>query len=118
MNIAYFFLGRVKISADFDNMTSLLNLCMYYKIPYSDFKIEGDRVTICFRAAGYRILEKEAQARGIEYKVEKKDGIPFIALKYKYRYGIMLGFILSLTLIILSQRFIWSIDVTGNERIG
>ena len=117
MNTVNFFLGKVKIKADFENTTSLLNLCMYYKIPYSDFKASSDGVSMCFTAPDYKKFEKESLAREIKFSVVERKGIPFIFERYKYRHGIVLGVILAIALVIVSQRFVWSIDVTGNESL-
>jgi len=117
MNLSYFFLGSVTVSADYNNITSLLNLCMYYSIPYSDFQALADRVTMRFRIKAYQKMKKEAQARGIPYNVEKKSGLPFWLDRYKYRFGLSLGILLALALVFASHRFIWDIDVTGNEKM-
>ena len=117
MNISYFFLGVVKVCADYANITPLLNLCMYQKIPYSDFHADSDKVTMCFRLFAFRKLKKEAEARGIIFTVAEQRGLPFILGKYKYRFGLFLGIICAATLIFISQRFIWEIEVVGNEKL-
>lgn len=117
MNPSYFFLGSVTVSADYDSITPLLNLCMYYCIPYSDFKAQRDRVTMTFRLSAFKKMKKEAEARGIAYNVEKKRGIPIFLEKYKYRVGIYLGLVCALALIVCSHRFVWDIEVTGNESV-
>lgn len=117
MNIAYFLLGSVKISADYENATALLNLCMYLSIPYTEFRTAPDRVTMRLRLFAFRKLKREATARGIEYKIEKKDGIPVMLARYKYRFGIFVGALLSVVMVITAQSFVWNIEVTGNEKL-
>ncbi len=117
MNPSYFFLGAVTVSADYENITPLLNLCMYLCIPYSDFTARSDRVTMVFRLAAFKKMQREADARGIFFKVEKRRGAPVFLEKYKYRFGIYLGLICALALIFLSHRFVWDIEVTGNESV-
>lgn len=117
MNPSYFFLGAVTVSADYENITPLLNLCMYYCIPYSDFTSKSDRVTMVFRLAAFKKMQKEADARGIIYTVERKRGVPVFLEKYKYRFGIYLGLICAFALIFLSHRFVWDIEVKGNETV-
>ena len=117
MNISYYTLGAVRISADYRNSTSLLNLCMYLDIPYSCFKAEPDRVTMCLRLFSYKKLEREAKKRNIEYRVEKKFGIPVFFLRYKYRFGLYLGVLLSVLTVIAAHSFVWDIEVTGNQRL-
>ena len=76
MNISYFICGYVTIKADYDNITPLLNLCMYYCIPYSDFTAETDGVLLTLRLSAKKKLEKEAKERGIEFQAVKKAAFP------------------------------------------
>lgn len=117
MNISYFICGYVTIKANYDNITPLLNLCMYYCIPYSDFKTESDGVYLTLRLSAEKKLEKEAKARGIEFDTVKKGGIPTLLSRYKHRYGIAMGMLIAAALIFFSHRFVWDIEVTGNESI-
>lgn len=117
MNPSYFFLGAVRVSVDYQNVTPLLNLCMYYCIPYSDFRAESDRVTMVFRLAAFKQMKKEAVSRGIIYKIEKMRGLPVFLAKYKFRVGIYLGLVCAIALVFFAHRFVWDIEVTGNENI-
>ncbi len=117
MNLSYYFLGSVEISVDYTNITPLLNLCMYQSIPYSDFHADSDKVTMRLRLTAYKRLEKEAMARGIEFKVIRNQGLPFILGRYRYRFGLFLGILCAAAMILLSQRFIWEIDIVGNESL-
>ncbi|MBR4032872.1 MAG: sporulation protein YqfD [Clostridia bacterium] len=117
MNISYFICGYVTIKANYDNITPLLNLCMYYCIPYSDFRAETDGVLLTMRLSAKKKLEREAKARGIEFETVKKGGIPTLLSRYKHRYGIAMGMLIAAALIFFSHRFVWDIEVTGNESI-
>ena len=117
MNPTYFFLGCVTVKADYDNIAALLNLCMYYCIPYTDFTAESDGVSLTFRLADLRKIKKEASARGIEYEIIRKGGLPRFFDRYKYRFGIFLGIVFAALIVFLSERFVWDINVVGNESI-
>ena len=117
MNIAYFFLGAVTVSADYKNAMEILNICMFYKIPYANFRSDESGVSLCFKASGFNTFKKIAKKQGVTFDVISQKGIPFLFEKYKYRFGIFAGIIISLVLIFLSQRFIWSVNVTGNEKL-
>ncbi len=90
---------------------------MYYGIPYSDFQALPDKVTMCFRVSAFKKMRKEADERGICYRVEKRGGLPYLLLRYKYRFGLSLGILLAIALIFVSHQFIWDINVTGNQRM-
>ena len=118
LNPVYFLCGSVKVKTDLDNATALLNLCMYYCIPYTDFHpIEGG-VELTFRYSSFKRIEREAEARGIAVEVVKRGGIPMIFSRYRYRFGIFLGAILATVLICFSESFIWDINVVGNETVS
>ena len=117
MNISYFICGYATLKADYGSITPILNLCMYYCIPYSDFRAESDAVYLTMRLSAKRRLERLAKEQGIELEIVKNGGIPQILSRYKYRYGIAIGMLLAAALIFLSHRFVWDIEVTGNESI-
>lgn len=117
MNPSYIILGSVTVAADYENVTALLNMCMHLAIPYSDFKSYSDRVTVTFRLSEFKKFKREAKAREICYKVEKKRGLPIFLAKYKYRFGIWLGLLCAAALVLSSHLFIWDIEVTGNENV-
>lgn len=117
MNLAYFICGSVIVFADYEQIVPILNLCMYYCIPYDDFKSTENGVSLRFRLSAFRKLKKEAHARGFEFEVKKMQGIPSILERYKHRYGILLGVTMACALVFLSQQFVWDIDVVGNEKI-
>ena len=117
MNIAYFFCGSVTVFSDYDHIASVLNLCMYYCIPYTDFTTRQDGVAVRMRFSAFKKFKHEADARGIAYKIEKRQGIPAVTERYRHRYGIAIGAILAVALIALSHMFVWDVEVTGNSAL-
>ena len=117
MNPTYLFLGGVTVRADMNNITPLLNLCMYYSFTYTDFHVVNDGVELTFRRTVMKKLTAEARSRGIEFKIVKKLGLPAFFERYKYRFGIFLGIVFATALVVLSESFIWDIEVTGNEGV-
>jgi similar to stage IV sporulation protein len=69
------------------------------------------------RFSAFGKFKREADARGIQYKVEKKRGIPAVAERYRRRYGIVVGVILAVALVFLSHMFVWDVEVTGNKTL-
>ena len=117
MNPSYFFCGSVTVKADNENVTALLNLCMYHCIPYTDFTPTDSGILLSFRLSAWHRLKKEAEARGICFETVEKRGIPAVFQRYKHRIGFLLGFLMAAVLVFLSQRFVWDIEITGNERL-
>ena len=57
------------------------------------------------------------EAEKIKSKIKEK-GIPIIIKKYKKRKGLLIGVIFIFTIIFTLSKFIWKIDVIGNQNIG
>lgn len=117
MRLIYLLLGSVTVSVSLESATDVLNLCMQYLIPYTDFRVEGDCVCLTFRLRGYGKLKREAEARGIVFSVVRHHGLPHLLSRYRYRFGIVVGGILALALIFLAHNVVWDVRVTGNERV-
>ena len=117
MNPGYFFLGSVKIFTDYDNAAPLLNLCMYYCIPYTHFTTVSGGVELIFRYSAFKKFKSEADARGIAFTILKKRGLPALIDRYKLRIGAFAGILIAIFLVVASQSVIWDIDVVGNESI-
>ena len=114
MKMVNFLLGKIKIKADYDNITEILNICMCSKLQYSEFRVESDGVSMCFTFKDFKTMQKLALERNIHYEICESKGIPSIFSRYRYRFGIILGIVLATVVIIASQMFVWSIDVSGN----
>ena len=117
MNPSYFFLGGVKIFADYDNAASILNLCMDYCIPYTRFTPTAEGLEMVIRYSSFKKFKKEADARGIAFTVLKRRGLPALVDRYKLRIGAFVGILIAAVLVVASQSVIWDIDVVGNETI-
>ena len=59
MRLIYLLLGSVTVSVSLESATDVLNLCMQYLIPYTDFRVEGDCVCLTFRLRGYGKLKRQ-----------------------------------------------------------
>ncbi len=62
-------------------------------------------------------IAKAAEAQGIELTLSAKKGLPFLAARYRKRYGLILGFLTGLFLLFYSQLFVWQINIEGNKSI-
>lgn len=115
MNAFLFFFGGKRIAADAQNATALLDLCMERGISYTDFSYD-DSGAVSFACSGRAasVLEKLCVARGVQIEVLSAFGLPYLCYRYRKRAGILLGTLLSIALMILSQSYVWDVRVTGN----
>lgn len=63
------------------------------------------------------LLERILSSRKITAKRLRDHGLEPILHRYRHRYGIPVGIGMFITILWLSGRFIWSMDVVGNENI-
>ena len=75
---------------------------IFIKIPYRDFK----------KVAAI------AEELHIEISIERRYGLPYLASKYRARWGIPVGVLLFLAINYILSGFVWTIDVAGNDMIS
>ena len=117
MNITYFCLGYAEVFAEGECALDLINLCMKYHLPYGKTQQSESGVTFLFRLGRLKALKALCAREGIEISVGKVGGLPIWLNARRHRYGLMLGVISALFLVIFMQNFIWRIDVVGNKSI-
>lgn len=96
-----------------------LNLCLRYGFNYFDIKIDEEKRTAQLKVSSIEIKNILTACRiwQIRVKTVSRHGAPEKMLKYKGRYGILVGFIFAILLFALSQSVIWRIDVMGNDNL-
>lgn len=118
MNIVYLLLGYVDMYVKKEDAVMLLNLCMYYSIPYSRFDYNDDGgISMRFRLSHYKKIKSECESRGIEICEKGKGGIPVAFYKHRKRSGLITGAVLSIIMIVIFEGFLWDINVSGNTTI-
>ncbi len=118
MGLINFFRGSVKISGNNKEILSLASEMTKRNIPYSALQTEGADELV-FRTS----YDKRGQ---VEYLCAKLGirpeittlGLPHIVSLYKKRIGLLAGAVVALLLILISDMFIWSFEVVGNERLS
>ena len=117
MNITYKIFGYAIIKAGVDEVLSLLNLCLENKLPYGRMKQTDDGVEFLFRLSSLGVLEYLCARSEITISVLERGGLPVWISKRKKRMGLWLGIICAMMLVIMSQSFLWRVEVVGNERM-
>ena len=117
MNFPLFLFGYRTVETDADHAAALLNECMQAKLTLSDFEAtaEGD---IRFRvgALSGKRLERVCKKEKIPVKVTA-GGFPHHLGRFFHRKGLLVGLLFGVFLLILSQKFVWSVRVSGNEKL-
>ena len=114
-----FITGYLTISVEGYYIERFINSCMSKKILLWNLKRE--KSSFLYANIGinsFKKIRKIAKETKCRIQVKEKKGIPFVLNRYKKR---KLFFVLLLLLIIVifcSSKFIWNIQVIGNEKIN
>ncbi|MBP3314415.1 MAG: sporulation protein YqfD [Clostridia bacterium] len=113
-----FLIGYRVYSSDRDSVKRLVDLCRNENIPYRDIEFTDDRASVVISFFYSFRLEKRARELDIPLVLISSHGIPAIAMRYRHRYGLFVGILLSLALIILSGSVIWDIRIDGERKLS
>lgn len=117
MRLFNFFLGSVRLTFSCECAAEIMNICMRHSIAYKNVRDDTEHFVIEARLIEAKRLIKLCKEAGIEIKAKKLLGLPALIYRYRNRYGIFLGVILSIIMIIASQAFLWDVRIEGNEQI-
>ena len=112
-----FFRGTLEFQVDGKYLERFLNLAARSRIPIWDGKRESQSFS------GKTLIRNEQQLKEISEKVQlqwsssKTIGIPKIKYNYRRRIGVGIGTTIVAIFLLLSQQFVWRIEVKGNENI-
>ncbi len=113
------FLGYYEMEISLSRIEDFLNICLRYSLKYYDYEIKENekRVKITVPAASYKRFIAACKVWQIKVWRNKRFGLLEKLSKYRGRWGILVGALVSILLFVLAQSVIWRIDVIGNERL-
>lgn len=113
-----YFRGYVIIKIEGLTLEKFINLAIAKNILLWDIS-RLDYTTLKAKASisGFKALRDVVQKVGCRVSIIEKSGYPFFIRKFKYRKMFAMGLVISLTLVVFFTSFIWSIEITGNEKI-
>lgn len=118
MSVSLFFFGGRRIRVPKEFRTDVLNLCLLYGESPVRMEAEADgAISFTLPVSSARALVREARARGMELEVRGAFGIPSLLCRLLRRPGLFAGAVLGLLLLLLSGRFVWAVEVKGNETV-
>lgn len=65
-----------------------------------------------------RLSRYKKALKNVKYELSDIRGLPAYFIKYRKRYGIIFGFLLSFIYIILASSIVWNVKIDGNETIS
>lgn len=119
MNAVLFLSGYRRVSTDRENAAALLSLCLTEGISYAGFENESDGgISFCVSLTTAKRLFSLCGRRQIAVTVSHGEGLPCLLWRYRRRAGLMLGALIAVVLLVISQRFVWDVRVKGNEMMS
>lgn len=112
MRIDHYALGYRKISVADDERARALNILVKRGMSCK-MRIDGSFYVSLLNAKRY-----ENALAGVKHTVSDVCGIPAFFLKYRKRYGIIVGFLIAFVYILASTFFVWDIRIEGNETLS
>lgn len=117
MSIFGFFFGEVTVKGEARDAARILNLCMELDVPFrKNWRAEGSFFLALSLADREKLLRASAD-RGLFLSEVKRSGIPQICYRYRHRVGLFVGFLLVSVMVLYSSQLVWSVRITGNERL-
>ncbi len=106
----------LKVKADKDGFAWILNLLFANEIAFWGEKIVGDEMTFCVFLRDAKRLSEAQNAK--EITVLSQHGVPSLLHRYRRRFGVLAGLFCFAFLLFLSGKFVWRVEVTGNQTLS
>ncbi len=109
--------GYVKIRITGYSPERFLNLCKHREITIWGLEAKKDGYEMYIRLKGFRKLKPILKKTRCKVVVLERNGLPFFLHKNQKRKSFFLGSVLCIALVFLLSRYIWKIDIQGNQTI-
>ena len=110
--------GYVIIFVEGYFLEKFVNICTRRQIFLWDVKKrKNSTMSMKVSIKGFKMLRPIAKKTGCRVKIVGRRGVPFILYRYKRRKTFIAGAVLFVFLFYFMTSFVWSIEVTGNEKL-
>ena len=111
-------LGYLNIYVEGYFIEKFLNICANRKILlWNSNRVKSTILNVNISIKDYRKIKEILKKTKCKAKINKKKGLPFLFNKYRKRKVFGICFVVVITLTFVLSRFIWNIEVEGNESI-
>ena len=116
-NIAKYLKGYLKIRITGYSPERFLNLCKNKGISVWELQSVGKGYEMYISISGFRSLKPILRKTRTKVTILERFGAPFFFHQYRKRKLFFMGILLCTSLIFLLSRFVWRIDIVGNQSI-
>ena len=107
------FWGYITVLVTGEACERFMNLCGFYSRDVWDFQKNPKGLSVKVRVSEYKNLRHSAKRAGVHLHIESKHGFPFLLRRYRFRYGIFVGFLIFIVLLNVLCGRIWSVEIHG-----
>lgn len=120
LKIIYMFCaGYVDIKVEGFFIERFLNICRNKKIILQDMQREKSTyLKVKILKSDFKEIRHIAKTTKCKVKIEKKSGVPFFINRYRKRKIFAIAILVIAIFIFILTKFIWNIEVNGNEKIS
>ena len=112
-----YFQGYLKIKISGYSPERFLNLCKHKEIEMWGLEAKSDTYEMYMTVKGFRKLKPILRKTRTRITILERYGVPFFFFKYRKRKLFFGGIFLCIAIIFTLSRYIWNIDVKGNQTI-
>ncbi len=113
-----FFSGKVKVCVSGEFAERILNLCAHNGISVWGIRKKNGKITLFMSVRDFRAIRYVIRGSKLRLHILKKYGFPFIANRYKHRYGLFFGVMLFFFILYFLSGFVWNINISGNSTVS
>lgn len=114
----HYVFGEYVFATDQKSFSRFSTLLMQRKIHFWGSGINDGRVYFHASLFSAEAVIKLAKETGIELSEASRKGIPFVFMRYRKRFGMFVGLLVFMFLMLYSQLFVWKIEISGNSEIS
>lgn len=113
-----YLLGYVIIIVEGFFAEKFINICMHRHIKLWDIRVQRKGLmTMRMSVRSFKHIRPIARKAKCKVRLLKKSGLTFVLNRYRRRKAFFVGAALFFVLIYILTSFIWSVEITGNEKL-
>lgn len=111
--------GTVRVRVESGFPERVINVCSAQNIAFWDMAwLSPTEFSITLTRGSYLRLRRAAVRLDCTLTVERKEGAPYFARRFRRRYVLLAGLFAALSLVLFGSFFVWDFQIEGNETVS
>ncbi|MCL1852104.1 MAG: sporulation protein YqfD [Peptococcaceae bacterium] len=110
--------GHVLIEATGDSLELFLNEALRNGVVFYDTRREDKVLYAGVRVKDYAKTREAARSTGVDARILRKSGLPFLMFRWGRRRGLIVGGVLIVAAVLVLSQFVLSVSVSGNTTLA